>query len=239
MMRVGPLGRCESGRSADASGKPARRSLRYVDRLPSGARIPPALAPPPTPSRMACPGGPDRPEPRADHRRGFRVTSSSPSRSPRRTPGSSTRRSRYPASVGSSIFLVLGALQFAPSLRRRRWHRRRPHRRARRPDVGAVRDLDVPLLRASADVTVRASSIRLVLGTAMAAAIVVAFLAIRRGDVPLTQCLDDPGLRDRSRRGHAAAHVPPVDAAGRGPEPRCTPRSWAQHGRSTSSSPKS
>ncbi|WP_239065981.1 DUF2306 domain-containing protein [Microbacterium hibisci] len=87
--------------------------------------------------------------------------------------------------VGSSVFLVLGALQFAPSLRRRRWHRLAGRIVAPAGLVSALSALwmtvfyDMP-----ASVTGPGlAAVRLVLGTAMAAALVAAFVAIRRGDV--------------------------------------------------------
>ena len=64
--------------------------------------------------------------------------------------------------VGSTVFLLLGALQFAPELRRRAWHRR----------AGRLVALAGLL-----------SALRLVLAAVMAGGIVAAFLAIRRGDV--------------------------------------------------------
>ena len=87
--------------------------------------------------------------------------------------------------VGSCVFLVLGALQFAPSLRRRRWHRIAGRIVAPAGLLSALSALwmtlfyDIP-----ADVTGPGlSAVRLVLATTMAAAIVLAFFAIRRGDV--------------------------------------------------------
>lgn len=86
--------------------------------------------------------------------------------------------------VGSSVFLLLGALQFAPALRRRRWHRIAGRIVAPAGLLSALSALwmtlfyelpaiDGPLLFV----------LRLILAPAMAASIVVAFLAIRRGDV--------------------------------------------------------
>lgn len=85
--------------------------------------------------------------------------------------------------VGSSLFLVLGALQFAPSLRRRRWHRISGRFAAPAGVLSALSalwmtlfshlpDTDGPLLFA----------LRILLAPAMAAAIVAAVFAIRRGD---------------------------------------------------------
>lgn len=87
--------------------------------------------------------------------------------------------------VGSSVFLVLGALQFAPSLRRRRWHRIAGRVVAPAGLVSALSALWMTVLYAipSAVTGPGLSAIRIVLGTTMAAAIVVAVVAIRRGDV--------------------------------------------------------
>ncbi|WP_395244086.1 DUF2306 domain-containing protein [Agromyces sp. MMS24-K17] len=86
--------------------------------------------------------------------------------------------------VGSTVFLVLGALQFAPGLRRRRWHRLAGRVVAPAGLVSAGSALwmtlfyDVPAVNGPAMFVMR-----LGFGTAMAAGIVVAFVAIRRGDV--------------------------------------------------------
>ncbi|SFR71518.1 Uncharacterized membrane protein [Agromyces sp. CF514] len=86
--------------------------------------------------------------------------------------------------IGSTVFLLLGALQFAPSLRRRRWHRLAGRVVAPAGLVSAASGLwmavayDLPANSGPALML-----IRIVLAPAMAAAIVVAFLAIRRGDV--------------------------------------------------------
>jgi uncharacterized membrane protein len=87
--------------------------------------------------------------------------------------------------IGSSVFLLLGALQFAPSLRRRRWHRIAGRIVAPAGLVSALSALwmtvfyDIP----SAVTGPGLFAVRLVLGTAMAAALIVAVVAIRRGDV--------------------------------------------------------
>lgn len=86
--------------------------------------------------------------------------------------------------LGSTVFLLLGALQFAPSLRRRSWHRRSGRVVAVAGLVSAASGLwmavayDLP-----SNSGVALMVIRVVLAPAMAAAIVLAFLAIRRGDV--------------------------------------------------------
>lgn len=86
--------------------------------------------------------------------------------------------------VGSIVFLVLGALQFAPSLRRRRWHRIAGRIVAPAGLLSAGSAIWMTLFYAMPAVNgVALMVIRLVFGTVMAAAIVVAFLAIRRGDV--------------------------------------------------------
>ncbi|MFF2493452.1 DUF2306 domain-containing protein [Agromyces sp. NPDC058064] len=86
--------------------------------------------------------------------------------------------------VGSSVFLVLGALQFAPSLRRRRWHRIAGRIVAPAGLLSAMSALWMTLAYQMPAVNGPALMVmRLGFGTAMAGAIVVAFLAIRRGDV--------------------------------------------------------
>ncbi|MCD2443004.1 DUF2306 domain-containing protein [Agromyces sp. SYSU K20354] len=86
--------------------------------------------------------------------------------------------------VASSVFLVLGALQFAPGLRRRRWHRYSGRIVAPAGLASALSALWMTLFYAMPAVNGEALFVmRLVFGTAMAAAIVVAFVAIRRGDV--------------------------------------------------------
>jgi len=87
--------------------------------------------------------------------------------------------------AGSSVFLLLGALQFAPSLRRRRWHRIAGRIVAPAGLISALSALwmtvfyDIPSTVTGPGLP----AIRIVLGTTMAAAIVFAFVAIRRGDV--------------------------------------------------------
>lgn len=87
--------------------------------------------------------------------------------------------------VGSSTFLLLGALQFAPSLRRHSWHRRAGRIVAPAGVLSALSAIWMTLFyELPSSVTGPGlSAIRLVLATGMIAAIVVAFLAIRRGDV--------------------------------------------------------
>ena len=86
--------------------------------------------------------------------------------------------------VGSVVFLVLGALQFAPSLRRHRWHRIAGRIVAPAGLLSAASALWMTLLSdLPANNGVALMVLRLGFGTAMAASIVVAFLAIRRGDV--------------------------------------------------------
>ena len=87
--------------------------------------------------------------------------------------------------VSSVVFLVLGALQFAPSLRRRRWHRMAGRILAPAGLLSAGSAIWMTLFYAMPAVNGPALHVmRLGFGTAMAAAIVVAFVAIRRGDVP-------------------------------------------------------
>ncbi|MFF2274599.1 DUF2306 domain-containing protein [Agromyces sp. NPDC058126] len=86
--------------------------------------------------------------------------------------------------VASSVFLVLGALQFAPSLRRRRWHRFAGRVVAPAGLLSAMSALWMTLAYQMPAVNgVALMVMRLGFGTVMAGAIVVAFLAIRRGDV--------------------------------------------------------
>ena len=86
--------------------------------------------------------------------------------------------------VSSVVFLVLGALQFAPSLRRRRWHRLAGRVLAPAGVLSAGSAIWMTLFYAMPAVNGPARYVmRLGFGTAMAAAIVVAFVAIRRGDV--------------------------------------------------------
>lgn len=86
--------------------------------------------------------------------------------------------------VSSVVFLVLGALQFAPSLRRRRWHRIAGRILAPAGLLSAGSAIWMTLSYAMPAVNGPALHVmRLGFGTAMAAAIVVAFVAIRRGDV--------------------------------------------------------
>jgi len=86
--------------------------------------------------------------------------------------------------VASSVFLVLGALQFAPSLRRRRWHRVAGRVLVPAGLLSAGSALWMTLFYALPAVNgVAMFVMRLGFGTAMAAFIVVGFTAIRRGDV--------------------------------------------------------
>jgi uncharacterized membrane protein len=87
--------------------------------------------------------------------------------------------------VGSSVYLVLGALQFVPSLRRRRWHRIAGRILVPAGLTAALSGVWMAVFYAIPTEMNGPALIvmRLVLGTAMAAAIVLAFLAIRRGDV--------------------------------------------------------
>ena len=86
--------------------------------------------------------------------------------------------------VGATVFALLGALQFAPSLRRHRWHRISGRIAAPAGLLAALSGLwltvfsDLPASDGQA-----LAVTRLVFGTAMAASIVVAFAAVRRGDI--------------------------------------------------------
>lgn len=86
--------------------------------------------------------------------------------------------------VGSTLFLLLGALQFAPSLRRRAWHRRAGRLVAPAGLVSAASGIWMAVLYDLPDNSgVVLLGMRVVLGLLMAGAIVFAFAAIRRGDV--------------------------------------------------------
>ena len=86
--------------------------------------------------------------------------------------------------IGATVFSVLGAFQFVPSLRRRRWHRMAGRVVLPAGLVAALTGLwmslfyDLPATEGPALLV-----LRLVFGTAMAASLVLAFIAIRRGDV--------------------------------------------------------
>ena len=87
--------------------------------------------------------------------------------------------------VGSTVFLLLGALQFAPELRRRAWHRRAGRLVALAGLLSALSAAWMTVFYAlPPEVTGPGlSALRLVLAAVMAGGIVAAFLAIRRGDV--------------------------------------------------------
>lgn len=87
--------------------------------------------------------------------------------------------------VASSVFLLLGALQFVPSLRQRRWHRLSGRIVAPAGLLSALSALWMTLFYDMPAVNgVALFVMRLVFGTTMAVAIVLAIIAIRRGDVP-------------------------------------------------------
>lgn len=87
--------------------------------------------------------------------------------------------------IGSSVFLVLGALQFAPSLRRRRWHRvaGRVVAPAGLLSAGSAVWMTLFYEMPSSVTGPGLAAVRIVLGTAMAAALIAAVIAIRGGDV--------------------------------------------------------
>ena len=86
--------------------------------------------------------------------------------------------------VASSVFLVLGALQFVPTPRRRRWHRIAGRIVAPAGLLSALSALWMTLFYSMPAVNgVALHVMRLGFGTAMAAAVVIAFVAILRGDV--------------------------------------------------------
>jgi hypothetical protein len=86
--------------------------------------------------------------------------------------------------VGASVFSVLGAFQFVPGLRRRRWHRMAGRLTVPCGLVAALAGLWMTLFypRPPGDGDLLAA-FRLVFGSLMAVAIVLAFMAIRRRDV--------------------------------------------------------
>lgn len=86
--------------------------------------------------------------------------------------------------IASVVFLILGALQFVPSLRRRRWHRMAGRIVAPAGLLSALSALWMTLFYAIPAPSGTALFImRLGFGTAMAVGLVVAFAAIRKGDV--------------------------------------------------------
>lgn len=81
-------------------------------------------------------------------------------------------------------YCLLGALQFAPGLRRRRWHRVSGRLLVPLGLVSALTGLWMSLaypLNEGEDVSL--TLVRLVFGSAMAAAILLGFAAVRRGDI--------------------------------------------------------
>ena len=124
------------------------------------------------------------------------------------------------------VFLLLGALQFAPSLRRRRWHRIAGRVVVPAGLLSALSALWMTLFYALPAASTgsalfgHADRIRHRRWRPSSSS---GSLAIRRGDVAHPQRLDDPRLCDRARRRHAGAHLPAVDA-------RCSARpSQAMH----------
>lgn len=86
--------------------------------------------------------------------------------------------------VSVTVFSLIGALQFAPSLRRHRWHRRAGRIVAPAGLLTALTGIWMALFYTLPAHDGQALLVlRLVFGTAMAASIVVAFIAIRKGDV--------------------------------------------------------
>jgi uncharacterized membrane protein len=98
--------------------------------------------------------------------------------------------------VGATIFCLLGALQFAPSLRRRAWHRWSGRVVAPAGVVAALSGLWMAVYYDLPDSDTRAlEAIRLVVGTAMTASILLAVVAVRRRDLA--------AHRDWMMRGYA------------------------------------
>lgn len=86
--------------------------------------------------------------------------------------------------VGATLFTVLGAFQFVPSLRRRRWHRISGRILLPAGLIAALSGLWMTVFYELPGTDGEALLvIRLVFGTGMAASLVIAFIAIRRGDV--------------------------------------------------------
>ena len=86
--------------------------------------------------------------------------------------------------VGSTLFLLLGALQFAPALRRRAWHRRAGRIAAPAGLVSAASGIWMAVTYDLPDTSGLALLLmRVVVGSVMAGGIVVAVLAIRKGRV--------------------------------------------------------
>ena len=86
--------------------------------------------------------------------------------------------------IGASVFVVLGAFQFVPRLRRRSWHRVAGRLTVLCGVVAALSGLWMTLFypRPPGDGDLLAA-LRLVFGSGMAGALVLGFLAIRRRDV--------------------------------------------------------
>jgi uncharacterized membrane protein len=84
--------------------------------------------------------------------------------------------------VGAGVFCVLGALQFAPHLRRRGWHRTAGRWLVPCGLVAALSALWMTLSYQIPDSVVLAAA-RLVFGSAMAVCLVLGVVAIRRRDV--------------------------------------------------------
>lgn len=86
--------------------------------------------------------------------------------------------------VGATVFLVLGAFQFVPSLRRHAWHRLAGRLVVPSGLIGTLAALWMTLFypRPPLDGDLLAA-FRLVFGTFMVVALVLGFLAIRRRDV--------------------------------------------------------
>lgn len=86
--------------------------------------------------------------------------------------------------VGATVFSVLGALQFVPSLRRRRWHRLSGRVTAPAGLVASLTGIWMTILYPwPAGDELSLAVVRVVVGVAMTAALVIAVAAIRRRDV--------------------------------------------------------
>lgn len=112
--------------------------------------------------------------------------------------------------VAASIFSMLGAFQFSSQLRgRSSWHRVAGWLLLPCGMATALSALWMTLLYPSAAMDGAAVFLlRLFFGGAMAVSMVLAVVAIGRRDFPFRICLDDQGLRHRSRSWYAGSHPP-------------------------------
>ena len=109
--------------------------------------------------------------------------------------------------LGATLYALLGAFQFSARLRRRHlnWHRKSGRILIVAGLAVAGSGLWMTLFYTGAPGGDLLWVIRLLVGSTMAAAIVLGFAAIRRRDIPAHR-LDDPCLRPRPRRRHPGDH---------------------------------